>query len=586
MKKDLQVLTLPFPKMMMSSSRSEFNMPSEFAKDIKNMIIKYNGAGSKRNGFTKIDNELPVGEKIIKMTHYPTSTGVMQILAFAFSGKIYCRTIDSQWTLVYSELSESGQISVANFAGKLIICNGINKIRSYDGETFKIITQYISQSLFQFTISSNTSVDTDVFTENFPSGRAVKVEFTDGTVAYSTVSHISNSLTDGFNILHFNDEIINSEVENVYYQLEAPVLSRVYAAHDRLWAMGKGEFDLTNFSADVDRSRVYYTDIVNDEEGWYDSEGNLCSINLADKMPETEELVAMATKDNMTVFFCRNYTQVWTGTNPRATGDFAWNKTLPAGLIHPDLVSNMPNDIAFFSQFGARTISRVLQTEQLDIADMGSEMATDIHSAIEKVRLSSQIYKNIHSFQFHKQNWFGFKLNSESLIFQMSGGVLSWSKFDGIFESATAFLNLPDGRFFAAVDNVLYEYDTESYADDDQSIHTIWKTAWFGRGGTKAWANKYVEFVIEPSALKTAQLHRYKNYNSAAYVAKEINLKSLPDYFDVAFWDNANFDVDDQQRTIVRDKFVANNVAFSVQTNDKAGPLTIYAVRFYGSAER
>jgi hypothetical protein len=246
----------------------------------------------------------------------------------------------------------------------------------------------------------------------------------------------------------------------------------------------------------------------------------------------------------------------------------------------------MPNDIGFFSQFGARTFSRFLQTEQLDIADMGSEVATDIHNAIEKVRLSIKQNKNIHACQFHKQNWFGFKLDDEVMVFQVAANNLAWSKFDGIFKTATAFLNTPDGKLYAIDNNKLYFYDTDSFADDDRPIHTVWTTAWFDPNNTRAWANKYTEIILEPSGLKTATLQRYKNYNSASYSIKEVGLKSLPDYFDTAYWDNASFDVNVQDKAIVRDKFISNTLSFSLQTNDKQGPLTIYSVRFYGSKEK
>jgi len=586
MKNNLQTVELAFPKNMMSSSRSEFNMPANYAKTIKNMIIHYSGAGSKRNGFLKIENDLPESEKIVKLQHFPSITGEIQFIAFTQSGKVFRRLENTTWKEIYTGLALNADISTTMFANKLIIANGVDNMLSYDGEKVETITQYISQDKFSYEISSNTSLKTDVFAENFPAGRKVKIRYTDNEEVETTVSHTSASLTEGFIILHFNDEVITKDVENVSYQLIAPSFARVYAAHDRLWAMGNAKFDINKFSADVDRSRIYYTDLTNDETGWYDEEGNLSSINLANKMPESEELVAMAVKDNMTIFFCRNYSQVWTGTNPRATGDFTWVKTLPIGLTHPDLVVSMPNDLGFFSQFGARTFSRFLQTEQLDIADMGSEVATDIHSAIEKVRLSIKQNKNIHSFQFHQQNWFGFKLDEDVMIFQAAANNLAWSRFDGIFKDATAFLNTPNGKLYAAVNNKIYIYDTESFADDDKPIHTVWTTAWFAPNRSRAWANKYTEIILEPSALKTASLQRYKNYNSASYTLKEVNLKSLPDYFDTAFWDSASFDANAKEKAIVRDKFMANNLSFSLQTNDKVGPLTIYSVRFYGSKEK
>lgn len=586
MKNNLQTVELAFPKNIMSSSRSEFNMPSNFAKTIKNMIIHYSGAGSKRNGFTKVENDLPEDEKVLKLQHFPNKLGEIEIIAFTQSGKIFKRTESSGWSLIYSNLAASSDISTAMFSNKLIIANGVDNMLCYDGEKVEIIYQYISQDKFSFQTASVRSLKTDVFEENYPALRSVKIEFTDGTDVITTVSHTQKSLTEGFIVLHFNDDVITKDVKNISYKLIAPALARVYSAHDRLWAMGHTKFDLSKFSSNVDRTRIYYTDAVNDESSWYDSEGNLSSINLSDKMPESEELVSMAVKDNMTIFFCRNYSQVWAGTNPRASGDFTWVKTLPIGLIHPELVVNMPNDIGFFSQFGARTFSRLLQTEQLDIADMGSEVATDIHNAVEKVRLSIKENKNIHSFEFHKQNWFGFKLDDEVMIFQVAANNLAWSKFDGIFKSATAFLNTPDGRLYCVVNNKMYYYDTDSYADDDMPIHTVWTTAWFEPNKTRAWANKYSEVILEPSGLKKATLQRYKNYNSASYSIKEVNLKSLPDYFDTAYWDNASFDVNAQDKAIVRDKFIANTLSFSLQSNDKQGPLTIYSVRFYGSKEK
>jgi hypothetical protein len=100
------------------------------------------------------------------------------------------------------------------------------------------------------------------------------------------------------------------------------------------------------------------------------------------------------------------------------------------------------------------------------------------------------------------------------------------------------------------------------------------------------WANKYSEIILEPSALKTANLQRFKNYNSASYIQKNISLKSLPDYYDSAYWDNGYFDSYEKEKAIVRDKFIANQMMLSLQTEDTNGPFTIHSLRFYGSKEK
>lgn len=545
------------------------------------MYAREDGAGAKRNGVIPYLKALPEGNSTQLMYYVPVA-GDIQVLAANDAGKIY--VYDSEtWTEIYSGLNTNGLIRWVHFAHKLIICNGFDPLLSWDGSVMSVIEEFITDSSANLTYVNSTTLTIDSEATLYAVGTTIKADL-NGTEVESTVASVSGTTTITVTL---NDAILTSDLSAVSYAARPLTFNYIYAAHDRLWGFGTGQLKASSYSNNVDRNRVYYTYGINGETKWHDSAGNLQSINLGDKIPVVDEILAMAVKDGLTVFFGKNYLQVWSGNNPTAAGNFSWNKTIPLGIAHGNLVIELPNDIAFFTRFGARTLSRTLQTEQLDVGDVGSEIEPTINDEIAALLADDASLSKAYAFHYVPQGWFGFKLGNQTLVFQFNGASQGWARFNGIFSSAQAFMNLPDGNLVMAEGANLLHYDETAWDDNSNNITTKWWTPWLNLSSSnKRWANKYIEVITEQGASQSISVKRYKNYNSSNAVVSLVDANVSADYWDEADWDFSLWDNGYPEPKAQRDHFIADTFSYSFETSNTVGPLVVYGFKVHGLRER
>lgn len=583
MKRNLSHLSLMFPRRLMSSSQTPTQMSFDYAREIKNMYAQQGGAGYKRNGVLKVGTSL-AGENIQTLMHYVPPSGQVQILAVSSAGSIYLLEGES-WQVKYSGLNPQGKVRWVHFAGKLVFCNGLDAVMSWNGETVEVVCEYIQEQGGNLLyVSENTfSVESDAAL--YPAGKELRLENAAGDVVEAVVASASQS--GNVTTVTVQADVVDSTLTSVALKEYPPKFQHLYAAHDRLWGMGTGPLQANQFSNNADRTFAFYTAGFGDESHWRDETGALQYINIADKMPVSDEVVAMAVKDGLTIFFGRHYTQVWSGYDPTETGDMSWNKTIPLGLVHGDLVAEMPNDIAFFSRYGVRTLTRMLQTEQLDIADIGSEVDTTVAKHMQQLLSSDAAYRKAMAFKHVDQGWFAFKPADETFVFQLSGSATGWSLFDGVFAEISAALNTPDGKLYVAKGGQLYVYDENVYSDDGAAIATKWWTPWVKPNGNgRAWANKYLEVITEQGEAMPLSIKRYKNYNNSSYVESYASTHAMEDYWEDAEWDTAFWDNGAAKPDVVRDHYVADVVSYAVESVSDQGPLTVYGIKLLGINEK
>jgi|GEM_PF-1402237 len=581
MKRKIESVLVPFPTGMLSAVRAPLAMPPTYARSLKNMYVRADGSGSKRNGFIAEGGAL-VGEEIASLFSYITRAGVEQILAGCASGRLYVLE-NNVWREVFSGLDRAGVLRSAYFDDRLILCNGVDDVLVWDGVNMVPIVQWIIDPS-----TGLTRVDDDTFTiesslELYGVGTVVRCIDTDDNVFESVVASVSAS--GDVLIVNLEDAIVPLGLNNVSYAAKPPKFREVYAAHDRLW--GIGDTPLSNGFGDSDvRMRVYYTAGVNDPTAWYDAEGFLQSINLTDKTNTVDELLAMRVKDGLTLFFGRENIQVWGGYDPSVTGDFSWRQTLPVGAVHPALIIDMPNDISFVTKAGVRTLSRVLQTEELAVGDVGREVDTQFARDVAALLQDENLYKQATSFSAIGQGWFGFRLNGKSLIFQVNGSGQGWSEFDGLFASADAFLVGSDALKVASGGQIL-AYADGVFSDDGAPIRVEWFTPWISPArGFKRFAAMAFEVLTEQGAALALSVQRYREYDTSRPVLLSTTANVAADFWNESDWDVSYFDNGMPEVQTVRDAFVASVLAYRVMEESTSGPLTVFGMRLYGVRER
>lgn len=580
MKRDLASVVIPFPKGLMSTARSALSMPVTLGREIRNMLMSADGAGSKRNGVVALGPEIP-GEVVTTVMSYQHTSG-LQLMVATDAGKIY-RLDGASWVQVWSGLNGAGVVRTVTFGGRLLLCNGVDDILVWDGVAWSVVSKlvvdtaagltYVSAS--QFTISSDASL--------YAVGTVVRAKLGTSHVT-ATVSAVSVAGT--VVTVTLATPVLTNTLNEIAFTVKPPRVASLVAVHDRLWGFGKGVLSPT-MSGDVDRLRVYYTHGVNDYTAWPDpATGNIPSLNLADKAGVADELMAMSMKDGMTVFVGRNHLQLWLGSNPSASGDFTWTKTIPLGVVHGSALLELPNDLLFVSRQGARTLSRTLQTEQLDVSDVGSELDPTITELVGHVMGSPELYRRVTGMRHDGQGWFGLAMNHMTLVWQIGAFGHGWVVFDGVFSGLTAAHAAPDGELYLAKGGQLYHYDVTSWSDAGQPIAVRWWMPWVNPANRKRWANKYIEVLVKRKVDIAFRLLRYRDYDDANPQVMVMTTPAEPTNWDETYWDDGLWDIGESSLPMVRDHVVADSLSLAMESATVNGPFTIFGLKLYGVAER
>jgi hypothetical protein len=455
----------------------------------------------------------------------------------------------------------------------------------WDGTAMTVIAEYVTDPSANLTYAAANQFSIDSEEALYATGTPVRAQLTAGVYVTALVSAVAQA--GDTTTVTLDSGVLTPDLSEVAYSARPPVLAFLYAAHDRLWGFGKGPLQPVAVSADADRSRVFYTFSVNDPSAWHDSGGSLQSINLADKSPVQDELLGMSVKDGMTVFLGRRQTQVWTGSDPTISGDFSWRTTLPLGVVHGEALLELPNDVAFLTDNGMRTLTRSLQTEQLDVSDVGSEMDPTWSEVVQAVRNDTAAYRALRHGRCDAQGWYGLNVPGRTLVLQVTAGGPAWTVFDGLFGQAGAMGSLPDGSFLLAVAGQLYRYDTNAWADDGAAFSCRWWTPWLAPGDpTRRWANYTLNVLTAQAGTLPLTLSRYRDLNDADPKVMALETQSQPDCWDEVDWDVALWDNVTPPPSRVRDHFVCGTMALAVECTTTQGPLTLLGVKLEGVTER
>jgi hypothetical protein len=581
MRHDLSSVVVGFPKQLMSTARSPLSMPATMARVVRNMLVLADGAGTKRNGVVAVGDGLD--SEIVAVMSYQAAGG-LQLMVATDAGKIY-RLEGGDWVEVWSGLDPAGTIRTVTFGGRLLLCNGIDEVLAWDGSAWAAVCTLVQEQAAGLTYVNGTTFRVLGDPAFYPAGSVVKAEL--GSPTTTVQAHVVSATLVGTTLTVVLDaSVLTGALSKVYFTVKPPKVAYLAAVHDRLWGFGKGPLSAA-MSGDVDRLRVFYTYSPNDFTAWPDPEtGVVPSLNLADKAGMADELLAMAVKDGMTVFVGRNQMQLWTGTDPSGEGDLAWSKTIPLGVVHGNAVLELPNDLLFVTRQGARTLSRTLQTEQLDVSDVGAELDPTWTELLAVVMADDTLYRKVCGMRHDGQGWFGISLFDRTLVWQIGGFGHGWVEFDGVFNGVSAAHTAPDGMLYVAKGGQIYRYDTQAWSDAGEAITTVWWLPWLAVGEKRRWANKYVELMVEPHVAMGLTVRRYVDYDEANPRVVEVTAPGEPDYWDLAEWDEAAWDKGQAVAPLIRDHVVAETLSFAVESVGVDGPLTLFGLKLYGVNEK
>ena len=514
------------------------------------------------------------------------------------------------------------------FLNTLLICNGVDKVLSWDGTTLVEVVDFVKEDA----ADNFNRIDGTHFSFNLSLVKATIFDITkyqNNNQIQLTINGVTTTTTV-VNILQAQNLITITTADNLpafdqqyqpelFYRDWPPAFSFMIVAHNRLWGLGVGAVGL-NYRDPDQALVVYFSYQPNTLTNWFDETLKIVPfIDLAQTHGAPDNLEAIASVNGLTIFMGRNQSQVWTGSEPSGSGDdptrqkFEFLSILPVGIVHGNLVIEMANDVYFVGQTGVQSISTFNVAKQL-AASPSDAVDPLVRQYLAYTTNSNQSYRACRSFKYKSGSFCGFKIGHNKVLVSLyATNLYSWSLFSGDFSDATSFLSSLDSGLYLAVGNQVFQYadgigdSTPSFGDGDgkKMVNFLWSLPVVNFSG-KRWANKryqiqcdyYSSFILEKSntfsILINGDLRRSFTLEKDYFLPFEgdvlqtiplgesnSNNPSLPDFNEIGFRLDEPY-----AYSADRLKFLSANFSITLLGSCKEGAFKIKKLKLLGIIER
>jgi hypothetical protein len=356
--------------------------------------------------------------------------------------------------------------------------------------------------------------------------------------------------------------------------------------------------------------RVYYASKTNTVTGWFNERTKTVpSLDLSKKHGEPDNLEAICLLGNFIAFMGRKKTQVYQGQNPLPLdegGDFAFNAILPIGIIHGDLLVDLPNDVFFITSGGLQSFSTLNVAKQFAVTSFDA-VDPKIQQDVGSMMASNASYRSSCSYRYDGGSIAGFKIGKNKVLCSLFSTTLySWSLFSGDFEKASSFLTLGN-RLYLSLHNKVYKYadgndgTPPSYADQGEKglIPFSWTLPVIHLKGRR-FANKRYEvqmtypssFALRPGNGLSIGIggdlpKSYQLSDPCRFEVRGDALQSILLQIQDPQEDSLGFRLE-QPFAPLKDrlKFMASKFWLTLNGYTKDGPITFKKIKLYGIIER
>ena len=402
------------------------------------------------------------------------------------------------------------------FLNTLLICNGVDRVLSWDGTTLRDVVDFVKESAnnfnrindnqFSFLCNENQFIIDKYNTGQYLNNHIqLKIAGVPSTTKVTNIQQADTLVT----ITTADVLPLFAHPPELFYRDWPPAFSFMMVAHNRIWALGSGPVGLSY--RDPDQAlRVYFSYKTNTLVDWFnETTKTVPSINMAEGHGSPDNLEAISYVNGLMVFMGRNKTQVWTGSEPLSAAidptrpKFEFNAILPIGIVHGNLVVDLANDIYFVSQNGLLSFSTLNVAKQF-AASPSDAVDPLVRQYVTSTTISNQAYRACRSFKYKSGAFCGFKIGFNKILVSLySTSLYAWTLFSGDFAKAGTFLSTLDHSLYLAINNQIYQYADGVYSppvfgdnDGKDLINFMWVLPAIHLKG-KRWANKRYELQVE-----------------------------------------------------------------------------------------
>ena len=288
-------------------------------------------------------------------------------------------------------------------------------------------------------------------------------------------------------------------------------------------------------NAHVHYGRLYLVD-ANDEtkirisgpgdpEDFTSDTGSIDTVTFAfgDQQPEGEVIEDMASFQRFFAVGGKKNLLLYSGRDPIADTTaksvaFDIIGSFPQGVVAPDALLSIGNDLVFVTPDGVQTASLLGDASTLGRANVSEAIKTTLR---EKLAASSE--QDILAVHYPRRSWLMVKIQSEIFVFnyspffgvdqnqtglegqQIGQNRGSWSLFDGKMARQNAYLVRQDGTMVVAgPGGKVYQFDDGTFTDDGEIYTTEYQTSWLTlsepRKNTKIKQLNYIKPVFNVGA--------------------------------------------------------------------------------------
>ena len=499
------------------------------------------------------------------------------------------------------------------FADKLFICNGLDKLKIWDGTNLTDYFQYLIDEVqniariddhnLSFTLGALSSIN------NYPIGGKVKL-VNNGITQIVTITNSQQALQVVTITLA---EVLNAfHGARIFYQAFPPRFSYMFSMHNRLWCLGAGAAGIKYRNSDQ-AQRVYFMYKKGATLEFFDERTKIVpSINLAESNSIGDNLEAIAYTSGYMFFIGRNVTQVWSGSEPLgALVDpdkpiLTHTTTLNVGAIHGDLVLSVGNDVFIITKNGLISCGTFREGSEQISANSLTSVDPLIINYVSTITQNNLAYLNSRSFRYDGESFVGFKIGFNNVLCSIVTTTLgTWCVLSGNFKQANTFCYFKNSLYMT-IGEKLYKYADGKdgsnciYGDDNGAspVFFMWSLPVL-KFDKVHYSNLFYDLNISyPSSFTIREENSISlsitgdvpvNYSTDKKYSFELNgdlFATVP--LSLVSRENLfGFRFDQQHHQIQKKlKFVASRFWITLSGNTKDGIISIKDMKFYGVIER
>jgi len=465
--------------------------------------------------------------------------------------------IDKPQALIL-DLNPNVIVSYLNYQNYLIICNGVEPVLYYNGNTLQelkadyqidsnSITK-ISDNQLKILVTLQYEVE---LRENLVINKVVSIANDLGLKNLNTITNIN--FTTNQNALEVNITFANNFINNpqrIFYDKSIPYFSYINVINDRLFALDSGGSYYNKYRSPDKSMLVYYCSTRKSIFNWYSTSGIIGQINLSSNCNKIDDLQFFHTYQGRICFWGKEGVQIWTGTDPTVIndgqnidfGDFRWQKTEHIGIVNRNMVVELPNVFIFLSRFGICS----MQIDGFNNLVINLSFAQPVNNYIKKQLenlKTEREYRALTSFIYPYGGFVGFRFIHNCYIYQLKDQGF-WTIFTQNFTTTKSFLydSVSRNLYLSYKNKTLVYSDkitNKNYMDMEANPIPFNLTYnWLNMPST--WYNENVYLGCKSSEPITINFILYINFDMSNYKITEVKVNQINSNYDFS-----RFDIDE-----------------------------------------